>query len=693
MIPKYLCLRNFLSHDLSKLDFTKFSMALILGSFDSQFDQSNCAGKSSLFEGITWALFEKSRHKKKDGVVKWDRKSCKVEFEFWVENALYRVVRVRDKVSSEAEISLEQWDDSKQSFTPISCDTNTATNAKIVKIIGFSYEVFVNSVYFKQDDISVFATSTPTKRKDILKSLLQIDQWDNYQKKTKDKARDLNSKIEEKSQRLIPIDSINKEIEQCRNCLVEVKKQIKDINQEYSIMNSSLMSKKLQYQSAYGNLVEDEHRLKLLQQEYSSAKKRLLDIQSNRVKNDSALKSNSDQLAVLNKKIDVLKIKIVEGRGINLEELRSKIIVGKTKEKILKDKIQTLEKEIEFNDKCNLCKRPLTKQDIEKIKADREQELSDIKVQHTDIQQKLTRAEEKLKDKEFLFNESAKSELEKARTEVKINKLQNALEDCESLETELCKEQKGLESKDFKKGIDELKAKFNKEEKEKLSKEISDLEHDLQDIKKRTDKLNIEYGSKANNRDELIKTEQEQSELQKDVNKLKSEYVVYDKLRDYFGKDGIQAVIIENVIEELENYANETLSKICNEPTSISIVTQKQNDNGSWSETFDINVKEGSRTDDFDTLSGGGKFRISLALRLALSSILAKRMNGNVKMLMLDEAASSLDKKGIDTFLSVIKQLSNSMKILVISHDERLKEKFNDIIVVNKTSVGSKVVV
>ena len=37
----------------------------------------------------------------------------------------------------------------------------------------------------------------------------------------------------------------------------------------------------------------------------------------------------------------------------------------------------------------------------------------------------------------------------------------------------------------------------------------------------------------------------------------------------------------------------------------------------------------------------------------------------------------------------VVKILGNDMKILVITHDERLKDKFSDVIMVNKTPEGS----
>jgi len=690
MIPKYLTLRNFLSHDFSRINFEKFNMALILGSFDGDLDSSNNAGKSALFEALCWSLTDKSRHKKKNGVVKWDKKSCKVEFEFYIDSALYRVTRIRDKTADESEVALDQWSNKDNKWENISCDTNTATNDKIVKLIGFNYEILANSLYFKQNDISMFATSTPTKRKDILKALLKIEQWDTYQKKAKDHAKNLNTKIEEKSQRLISVKDIEKDIEACKNKIAELKEKIKDANEDYANTSNSLNQMRMKHQNMYGHLAEDEVRLKTIYQELSVTNKRLTEIKVEKSKNKVAIDTAIEELEGIKKKVGALKNRIVDGKGINLEELRTKIITGRTKEKILKESIIELEKEISLSNNCDLCKRPLNKFEIEAIKTRRKKELSDTKSEHNEIQQKLQRAEEKLKEKETLFNDSARAELEKAKCEVRVSKLQSIFDEATSKNRQLAAETVLLEAKDYKKEISELKVKFNKEDKEKLEVIIKEYERKLSELKRQTDKANIEYGSKVNARNDMIKTEKEQKDLQEDIDKLHSEYMVYDKLKEYFGKDGVQAVIIENVIEELENYTNETLSKICNEPTSISIVTQKQNDNGSWAETFDISVKEGGRTDDFDTLSGGGQFRVSLALRLALSSILSKRCGGVVKMLLLDEVATSLDKKGMELFMAVIKKLSESIKILVITHDERLKEKFNEIIVVNKTATGSK---
>lgn len=50
MIPISLEMKNFFSHRDSKLDFTQFDSALLIGNIDGNYDTSNGSGKSSVFE-------------------------------------------------------------------------------------------------------------------------------------------------------------------------------------------------------------------------------------------------------------------------------------------------------------------------------------------------------------------------------------------------------------------------------------------------------------------------------------------------------------------------------------------------------------------------------------------------------------------------------------------------------------------
>lgn len=690
MIPKHLKLQNFLSHDVSEIDFDTFNVALILGTYDNESDQSNGAGKSAVFEAVTWALFGRSRHKKKDGVVKWDKRACRVEFSFWIEDDLYKVTRTRDKIIGESDVIFEHFDGVK--FVSIDCDTNTATDKKIIDTINVNYEVFVNSVYFKQDDISIFATTTPSKRKDVLKALLKMSKWDAYQKKTKEKTRQLETKIEEKSQQLVPMLDLDIELNVCKDSLASLKSTIKAGNKLYTATNAELISKKSKYQSTYADAENDIGKLKKLQREWSDTKKRLSGAENTVKQNNQTISTSSTKISGLQQNMSVFKEHIKDKKKINIELFRSKMIDGRTKENLLAEQVTNLKKEIKLVDNCDLCKKPLTKKEIISLKEQHKADLLNTQQKYKDIKIKVAKATRSLQDKEQIVTAGNKAEIDKGKAEAKISKLQNEIDSCIASSAQIAIEQEGLLARDFEGLISKLKEHCDKDKEEILKNEIIELDSSVRTMKRNGDKLNIEYGSKIRRRDEIIKLQRDQAVLQNTINKLKNEFSVYDKLRGYFGKDGIQAIIIENVIEELENYANEILAMICNESTSISIKTQKQNDNGSWAETFDILVKAGARTDDFDTFSGGEKFRISLALRLALSNILSTRMGGEIKFLLLDEVSSNLDNKGLNMFIDIVKQLSTDIKILVITHNERLKERFEDIIMVDKGPTGSRIV-
>jgi len=690
MIPIYLKINNFISHNDSEIDFTKFNVALILGSFSNDLDRSNGSGKSSILESILWVLFGKSRHKKKDGIVKKDKKSCKVKFIFEVENNKYRIVRVRDKVISETDVVLEV--DNNGQWKNISCDTNTLTDDKICGIINLNYEVFLNSVYFKQNDISLFAEAKPNERKDILKALLKMDKWDIFQRSAKDKAKILLSKIEDKTNNLVSIDTIEDNIYKCENEIKDIQNKLLKCNNEFTIINNDVMNKKLKYETVSIESQNAPEILKKTIREYNDTKSKTGNINIKINENYDIIKTNQNIISNIQQKIKSLNDKIKLKQNINLPELQNKIVNGKIKEKMMKEHMLHLEKDIVAEQKCPTCRKVVSKYEIKNLKEYRQKELNNLKLRHIELRNKLLKAEQKTKELESISNEAVKSELEKSKIETKMMKCQSDLDSSIQDNTYLHQELKNLQNRNFEKEIQELRIKLDKNEIIKLEKEIEDMSEKIKNLKNECDCLNILYGNQTGNLDKYTKQINEQKIIQKEIDKLKNDYSIYDKLKQYFGKDGIQAIILENVIEELETYANDTLSKICNEPTTITIKTQKQSDSGSWMETFDIEVTSNNRTDDFETFSGGEQFRISFALRLALSKILSQRIGGNIKFLLLDEVSSSLDNKGLEMFINIVKQLGNDMKVLVITHDEKLKNSFSDIIMVNKTNEGSKIV-
>ena len=84
MIPLHLKLSGFLSyHETVEVDFSGFDLACISG--------SNGAGKSSLLDAITWALFGQAR-KRDEALINLQSKLAEVAFTFAYENSIYRAL-------------------------------------------------------------------------------------------------------------------------------------------------------------------------------------------------------------------------------------------------------------------------------------------------------------------------------------------------------------------------------------------------------------------------------------------------------------------------------------------------------------------------------------------------------------------------------------------------------------------------
>src|SRR5512141_1478801 len=85
MIPLHLRISGFLSYrDPVELDFTSFDLACISG--------HNGAGKSSLLDAITWALFGQAR-RRDEALINLQSKAAEVTLTFQYEGSIYRIQR------------------------------------------------------------------------------------------------------------------------------------------------------------------------------------------------------------------------------------------------------------------------------------------------------------------------------------------------------------------------------------------------------------------------------------------------------------------------------------------------------------------------------------------------------------------------------------------------------------------------
>ena len=139
MIPLRLKLSGFLSYrDPVEVDFSGFDLACISG--------QNGAGKSSLLDAMTWALFGQAR-KRDESVINLQSAAAEVSFTFEYENNQYRVIRslVRGKTTT-----LEFQISDGSTWRPLTEHSNRETQGRIEQMLRLDYDTFINVSFFLQ---------------------------------------------------------------------------------------------------------------------------------------------------------------------------------------------------------------------------------------------------------------------------------------------------------------------------------------------------------------------------------------------------------------------------------------------------------------------------------------------------------------------------------------------------------------
>ena len=214
----------------------------------------------------------------------------------------------------------------------------------------------------------------------------------------------------------------------------------------------------------------------------------------------------------------------------------------------------------------------------------------------------------------------------------------------------------------------------------------------LEGLRGRRQQLLRDLGEMQARLDRCLELETRRQECSNTLADASFQKGVYDQLSTAFGKGGIQALLIEQAIPELENQANDILGRVSDHRMSLKLETQRErrSSGGDPIETLDIKISDELGTRSYENYSGGEAFRINFALRIALSRLLAHRSGAPLPTLFIDEGFGSQDAAGLEKLVEAINAIQNDFqKIVVITHIEELKEAFPVRIEVTKTLQGS----
>jgi exonuclease SbcC len=198
----------------------------------------------------------------------------------------------------------------------------------------------------------------------------------------------------------------------------------------------------------------------------------------------------------------------------------------------------------------------------------------------------------------------------------------------------------------------------------------------------------------ARQRVEVLQTLREQIAALTDQRRsIEMRVALLRELEEACGRRGVQALLIESALPEIEDHANGLLEQLTGGEMLVKFETQRElKTSGGQAETLEIKISDSSGERPYENYSGGEKFRVNFAIRLALSQVLAGRAGARLRMLVIDEGFGSQDQEGRQRLVEAINTIQSQFAcILVITHIDELRDKFPVRIEVEKSSNGSQV--
>lgn len=724
MIPAYLYIENFLCHEASELNLSTFRAALVVGKVDGNELYSNGVGKSTIFKAIEFCIFnECSKGVKLDRLVRDDSSKCRVVFDFISNDKTYRISRSRTK-KGVSDLSLYERtsytdgstnphsidlkeDIFKLFWTDISGRRVPDTEETLQKIHKMNYESFCSGYYFDQETFksSGLATATKSERKKILKASLGLTVYTQLSKLASMRAATISKDIERDQAVLGSIGDPEASI-------IISKNKIKELDLLIVSQAELLKQHEAKVSEQTNILSELNSKFKLLSDQVGSVLKKQKDINTKYLNAESSVDDLSNKrkrvvtaARLLGEEIEKLKtnqkdlleidFSTLENKKEEFEKLKELVSQNSALIKSLQESLVELKIPLPDEGICKHCRQVLT--DAHRRECEKSTNEEIIKKENKILELKESSSKATAIAKELQQNiiklESSKKELESLSSLI-VSK-EKEMSDKKTLFTDydsmLKKNKENLAEilKEKELVLKEVEASSNKEL-EELQKTISLDSSKLSSLKSIYDQQNKTNSLTSNEKAilehsilEKSKDIDKKSLLNKNIVKLEEDRSILSDLLEAFGPTGIPNLITQNVLDDFQIEANNILDQI-RPGLQLEFVVEKTKGDGQIDDDLDINYFLNGKPREYGLLSGAQKVDVMFSLKLGLAYLHKKILGASMQMLLLDEVDPALDKAGVDAFADVIKFFSKDFTILVITHNDRLKDKFSHAILVNQ---------
>ena len=265
MIFKRLKLKNFKSYANEVINFNK-GITVIVG--------QNGAGKSSIFEAISFALYKQHTAGKLGDLVRNNTENMGVELDFVSRGKEYRIIRDKTKSKSVSRLLTKTSSDSE--FMSI-CSGEKEVADNIQAILDMDANLFLNAIYVRQGEIAELVDKQPAEKKRLIGKLLGLDSLESAWKNLSPLINEYENKSSEIKGKLYSKSALNEEYKVKTNELNELKNrghelesqidEVKQLIAEISESKRNMEREKEIYETQLNNLNNEKQTLERLEKD------------------------------------------------------------------------------------------------------------------------------------------------------------------------------------------------------------------------------------------------------------------------------------------------------------------------------------------------------------------------------------------------------------------------------------------
>ncbi|KAN0035180.1 hypothetical protein ACTA71_004441 [Dictyostelium dimigraforme] len=621
------------------------------------------SGKSTIFEALVWCLYGNTSPKKQstssssikgDEVINDQSKQTIVKVELLIDDCKsIEIIRSKTRKSG-AKIIINGLDDDKIKQGVL--DQQSLIN----NIIGLDYDCFRMSIYLGQGSISNFVTDTDKRRKELLSRIFSLGTCIPAAKLSKDLRK--KKKLE--------LDDLEKLISNERSSLstwtsIDFQKQSLDwLNQKstnLSTLNQHLEKDLNNFNNLNNLIINKENNNNNSNNNLNITKEKINEIQE-------LIRSLENEKDIIQRDTTRLSIKFNQ----NSTDYKYRIKQLQFEIKNLNDTITHLNKHL-IENKCSQCGQTLIERDDNnnnnnKTKETIKDNIEDSRIKQIKFENEIKEFENKDKELKMEFeNQKELFEERKLNIQLELKDKQNQLQ--------LLNKQ----IEDYSKI--EINLNYLKESINDRKRQINQLEQSLNPFSEK-------IKEKQENIEKLLKSIEINESLFKDT---KSQLLNYQFWENGFNASGLPLMVLLNVIEQVETYANQFLSILSKGKlfTKLSIDNQEELS----LEVFELSSKDGGTLvpRSFYQLSGGQRRCVELSYSpFALSEVVFNHSGSRITTIIIDELTNHLDSSVKPIICDLLRNLQEKDSVVVIDHDISVQSEFDQVFNLEKSFDSKK---